>query len=339
MLEKIFLRNFEHTTARRVIKSVTNDRGEDLTTMMTIDSYGTDRYGYFHLCSDGSLTPQFLTCEEDYRVAFNLIGVCAANCEAKILSFSLEDTHLHLLMYGTKESVIEFKTMYEKSWAHHVGRVRGSREGAAVELDIIPINSADYLKNVGTYTIVQPTKDGKQVMPYDYRWGTGSMYFRGQGYRPLWLTNSVGDNVSPVPAGSINIHELKNILGSRRHVPDEWLLSDGLLLPDNYVDVSHYEQIYKTANCFRVYLGSNRNRDQAVQERVAAFRGVALEDAEARYYCREIAKEMFGFTDVRRLNAQGRIKLAHQLRKSLRLSSRQIASLVRLPYGEVCKYL
>ena len=125
--------------------------------MMTIYANGTDRSGYFHLCSDGSLTPQFLTCEEDYRVAFNLIGVCAANCDATVLSFSLEDTHLHLLLYGTKESCVRFKTMYEESWAHHVGRVRGNRDGAEIELDIIPINNQDYLMNVGTYTIVQPT--------------------------------------------------------------------------------------------------------------------------------------------------------------------------------------
>jgi hypothetical protein len=339
LLDTIILRNFEHTTARRVIKSVANDRGGDITTMMTTDSYGADRSGYFHLCSDGALTPQFLICEEDYRIAFNLIGVCAANCEATTLSFSLEDTHLHLLLYGTRVSAIEFKTKYEESWGHHVGRVRGSREGADIELDVIPVDSEAYLMSVGTYTIVQPTKDGKQIMPYDYRWGTGSMYFRGPGHRSLWLTDIVGSNISPVPAGSLNKHRLRDILGSRRSVPDEWLLCAGLLLPDNYVDVTHFERIYRTANCFRVYLASSRNRDQAVQERIAAFRGVALEDSEARHHCKEVSMEMFGFTDVRRLNAQGLIMLAQQLRRQLHLSSRQIASLVRLPYREVCKYL
>jgi len=307
--------------------------------MMTTDFYGADRSGYFHLCSDGSLTPQFLTCDEDYRAAFNLIGVCAANCAATILSFSLEDTHLHLLLYGTRESAVEFKMIYEESWVHHVGRVRGSREGADIEFDIIPVENRDYLMSVGTYTIIQPTKDGKQIMPYDYRWGTGSMYFRVAGHRPLWLTDSAGSSIVPVQASSLPVLELRDLLCSHRPIPGEWLLCDGLLLPDNYVDVSHYEQIYRTANCFRVYLASSRNRDQAVQERIAAFRGVALEDAEARLHCKEISKELFGFTDVRRLNAQGRIMLAQHLHRRLRLSSRQIASLVRLPYSEVCKYL
>lgn len=307
--------------------------------MTEIDAYGAGRSGYFHLCSDGELTPNFLTCEDDYRVAFNLIGVCAAGCDCRILSFSLEDTHLHLLLYGTRESVISFKTMYEESWANHMCRVRGSKQDADVELEVMTIDSVDYLMSVGTYTIVQPTKDGKQIMPYDYRWGTGSMYFRAAGHQSIWRTDASGNPVVPVCAGDLQIRQLRAALGSRRPIPDEWLLCDGLLLPDNYVDVVHFESIYKTANCFRVFLASSRSRDLAVQERIAAYRGIALEDIEARQHCRNLMKEMYGFADVRRLNAQGRIMLAQQLRRRLRLSSRQIASLVRLPYGEVCKYI
>ena len=339
MQNRFFLCNFDGTTARRVIMSVADDRGEEITIMMTFYANGTDRSGYYHLCSDGTLTPQFLICEEDYRVALNLIGVCAANCDAAILSFSLEDTHLHLLLYGTRESVIGFKSMYERSWAHHVGRVRGSREGADIELDIISIDNEEYLMNVGTYTIVQPTKDGKKIMPYDYRWGTGSMYFRGPGHRSIWLSDSAGRQMAPVRADSLPVLKLRNLLGSHRQIPGDWILCDGLLLPDNYIDVTQFELIYGSANCFRVFMSSGKNRDHAVQERIASFRGVALEDAEARLHCKAIMKGMFGFSDVRRLNAQGRIMLAQQLRKQLRLSTRQIASLVRLPYAEVCKYL
>ena len=307
--------------------------------MTTFDAFSAGRSGYFHLCSDGDLTPHFLTCEDDYRVAFNLIGVCAAGCDCFILSLSLEDTHLHLLLYGTRESAISFKTMYEESWANHVCRVRGSKQGAGIELDVIAIDSIDYLMSVGTYTIVQPTKDGKQIMPYDYRWGTGSMYFRVAGYQSIWKTDADGSRIDPIRAGDMNVRQLRAALGSRRAIPDDWLLCGGLLLPDNYVHVAHFESIYKTANCFRVYLASSRSREQAVQERIAASRGVSLEDSEARLHCKEIMKEKYGFTDVRKLNSQERIILAQLLRRRLRLTSRQIATLARLPYNEVCKYI
>ena len=307
--------------------------------MMTQYSYGADRSGYFHLCSDGALSPHFLICEDDFRYAFNLIGVCAANCAATILSFSLEDTHLHILAYGSKDSCILFKSMYEGSWAHHIAGTRGSRKGAVIDLDIIPVDSQEYLMSVGTYTIVQPTKDGKQVMPYDYRWGTGSMYFRRSGYISLWTIDDKGEKRDTIRAGEIPNKRLCSILGSRRPVPKDWVICNDILLPDNYVDVAHYESIYSTANCFRVFLASNRNRDQEILKRIATVRGVAIEDSEARKLCHEISEQHFGTKDVNALNASQRIQLAQELRRKWHINARQIASLVHLKYNEVCKYI
>ena len=294
---------------------------------------------FYHLCSDGELTPEFITCEDDFRVAFNLVGVCAANSDVIVLSFSVEDTHLHSLLYGTKAGCVEFKTMYEESWAHHVGCIRGTREGSDIELELILIDTQDYLMNVGAYTIYQATKDGKQVMPYDYRWGTGSMYFRSSGHTSIWLTDDDGQRCRTMRVGDLSERTRRRLLCSRHPVPGSWLLCNGILLPENYIDVSRYECIYKTPNCFRVFQGNNRNRDQLVQQRIAGARGVAIDDAEARLKCQSLIQQLFGFKDVRRLDALQRITVAQQLRRQFRLSCRQIASLVRIPYKEVCKYV
>ena len=337
--ERKIIPNFEQTTTRRVIMSVAYGRGGRTIIMMTQYSIGADRSGYFHLCSDGALSPQFLICEDDFRVAFNLVGVCAANSGATILSFSLEDTHLHVLAYGTKESCVRFKTMYETSWAHHIGRSRGSRQGAVIDLEIIPVEEREHLLSAGTYIIVQPTKDGKQIMPYDYLWGTGSMYFRSQGHCSLWTVDSAGNRLDMVKAGDIPEKRLCDILASRRTIPGEWLICNRILLPDNYVDVAHFERIYQTANCFRVFLASSRSRDQEIQQRIASYRGVAMEDTEARKHCHEISKQLFGTTNVRLLDTIQRTQLAQELRSKWHLSARQIASLVLLKYSEVCKYI
>ena len=294
---------------------------------------------FYHLCSDGELTPHFITGDGDFRVAFNLVGVCAANADVIVLAFSVEDTHLHSLLYGKKADCVEFKTLYEESWAHHVGGIRGTRKGADIELELLLVDSEDYLLNVGAYTIYQATKDGKQVMPYDYRWGTGSMYFRGKGHTSLWLTDEKGNRCSTMRVGDLSERDRRRLLCSRLPVPDSWLVCNGILLPENYVDVVRFENIYQTANCFRVFQGNNRNRDQMIPKRIAAARGVAIEDAEARLKCQSQVQQMFGFKDVRRLDALQRIAVAQQLRRQFRLSCRQIAALVRIPYKEVCKYV
>ena len=294
---------------------------------------------YYHLCSDGELTPEFITCNDDFRVAFNLVGVCAANTAVIVLSYSVEDTHLHTLLYGTKADCVEFKTMYEESWVHHVGCIRGTRKGADIELELLLIDTQDYLMNVGAYTIYQATKDGKQVMPYDYRWGTGSMYFRCKGHTSIWLTDETGQRCRPMRVGDFSERARKRLLCSRHPVPDSWLVCNGILLPENFIDVCRFEDIYKTPNCFRVFQGNNRNRDQLIRQRIALARGVAIDDAEARLKCLSLVQLMYGFKDVRRLDAIQRIQVAQQLRKQNRLSCRQIAALVRIPYNEVCKYV
>lgn len=310
--------------------------------MMTNDFLFLEREDYphyYHLCSDGELTPQFILDAEDFRVAFNLVGVCASNSDVRVLAFSIEDTHIHSLLYGTKTGCVQFKTLFEESWVHHIGRIRGTREGADIELELIPIDTEEYLMNVGTYTLYQATKDGKQVMPYDYRWGTGSMYFRSAGYKPIWSTDINGNYLPPVRIDEYSERARRRLLCSRLEAPRSWKLCGDILLPDNYVDVARYEQIYRTANCFRVFLGNSRNRDQLVHEKMAAYRGIALEDAEARRYCKDFMKEMYGFHDVRRLDGHQRMLLAQELRKRLKISARQIASLALLPYKEVCKYI
>ena len=73
---------------------------------------------FYHLTSDGALTPCFIDSSHrsrDYRAAFNLIAVCAAYCKVRIIAFAIEDTHLHILMEGSYEDCMAFKIMFGRS--------------------------------------------------------------------------------------------------------------------------------------------------------------------------------------------------------------------------------
>lgn len=296
------------------------------------------RLSFFHLSGDGAAIKNFIVSGEDYRAAFNLIGVCAFHAGVIVVAFCLEDTHPHILLYGTYDACMRFKLLFESSYLHHVARTRTSSAGMKLDLDLIEITDRNHLMNVGTYTIVQPTKDGRNVLPYDYRWGTGSMYFRPKLHIPIWCYGEDGIYRSPVPAAEVGARQLRAICCSRMTIPGDWLICNGLILPDNYVDVALFESIYQTANCFRTFLAAGRKQQQEVQQHFAAYRGVAYEDAEARERCGDCCQQIFGFRDVRRLNPQQRITLAQQLWRQFRLSRRQLATLVRLPYEEICKY-
>ncbi|MBR1927328.1 MAG: hypothetical protein IJ840_06220 [Bacteroidales bacterium] len=299
------------------------------------------RKEYFHMCANGADARNFIIREQDYYAAFNLIAVCAATTEAVVVSFSVEDSHPHVLLWGLKEDCSVFKVRYENLYTHYAASTREGGADLVLRCELYPIgDDLDYLRNVAVYTIIQPTKDGKSVMPYDYLWGTGSLYFRSGFYTPVWLFDKQGSICHPVPFGSLRVRERRELLHSRNYpVPDEWLVCNGFILPENYIDVARFESIYTTFNRFRVFLSSPKKREEMMLAKMAEERGVMLEDLEARRVCGDQCKQLFGTRDPRRLIPHDRLLLAQQLRRQFRLSFRQIATLVRLPETEVRSFV
>lgn len=298
-----------------------------------------ERLCYYHLCANGDDAKNFIICEKDFKAAFNRVAVAAYASGAAVLAFSIEDSHPHFLLFGTYTRCMTFKRQYEVSTNHYIVAARGSLDGVRFECEQLPVDSEEYLKTVGAYIIVQATKDGKQVMPYDYPYGTGSLYFRTARHISLWIVDENGRLNEPRPLSCYSWRERRGIVGSGVRLPDHWLVCNGFILPENYVDIKAFEKIYSTHNCFRTFLSSGRRKFEEVNARMAAARGIVMEDLEARQLCAEVSMTLFGRKDPRSLDVTQRLTLAMRLRNDHHLSSRQIATLVRLPESEIRKYL
>lgn len=294
---------------------------------------------FFHLYADGEDSRNFIVCEQDKYAAFNRVGICALASGVQVVTFSVEESHIHSLQYGYYEQAVAFKEQYELLTVHYIVNTRGSKDDVFFHCDIEEVKDQEYLRNVGVYTIIQPTKDGKQVMPYDYLWGSGSMYFRSPLAVPLWLVGVDGKVCEPVRIGSLPLRARQSLLHSKHEVPSDWLVCNGFLLPSNYIDVSLFEQIYGSFNRYRVFLGNGRAKNETVQLSMAQSRGVEVEDIEARRLCSESCYRMFGRYDPRALSSLQRLELAMDIRRQHRLSLRQISTVVRLPEREVRRYL
>jgi len=294
---------------------------------------------FYHVCSDGRKACNFIISELDFIAAFNIVGVAAAFSNAFVVAFSLEESHPHFLLFGTLEQCLLFKTTFERIYSRYLISTRKSLDGVTLDCDMYEITDEMYLKTVGTYVISQATKDGKKIMPYDYTWGTGSMYFRPEYHISLWRFNRDGQISDPIRIDTISASARRLLLHTGREVPGNWTICNGLLLPDNYVKVAMFENIYKTHNCFRVFLASSKDKDNAIHQRMSEQRGVMLDDLEARKICKNLEQTLFGISDVRKLNPNQRVQLGYELRKNYRLSLRQISTLTRLPYTEIEKYI
>ncbi|MCQ2065667.1 MAG: hypothetical protein MJY66_07395 [Bacteroidaceae bacterium] len=294
---------------------------------------------YYHMFANGADSRDFIISESDFYCAFNLVGVCAANTDAAVVAFSIEDSHPHILLYGTKDECVKFKIMYERTIMHRIAKIRGTTEGVSLKCELYAVNGEEYLKTVAIYCIIQPTKDGKAIMPFDYLWGTGSMYFRTAYHIPIWWTGPGKSFSNPVPVSTLSARERKRLVCSKRDIPDNWQVCNGFILPSNYVDVERFESIFITPNCYRVFLGNSKKKEDVVTTRMAKVRGVNLSDLEARRIASDECYSLFRKHSARWLGANDRIVLAIALKRHHQMSPRQIATLVRLPEEEVRKYL
>jgi len=292
-----------------------------------------------HLFSNGEDAKDFLLDRSDYVAAINRIAICKHNSGCEVLAFSLMDTHVHLLLYGTLEQIIEFKTLFTKLSNYRFSH-RECKQDAKLNFGMYEVSDYSYLKNLASYVIIQCTKDGKNIMFYDYKWGTGSLYFRPKNQIPIWCVDDNGKLLNTTRFGDFSIKKRYNILCSKTYsIPKEWLVCDGIILPTNYVNVQMFESIHKTCNAYRCFMANSSDKDKMVQIRMADVRGVNLSEEEAREKMKALSYEMFGKRDVRTLDTIRRISLAKEFQKRFKVGLGQIARRVYLPEDELLKYL
>lgn len=293
---------------------------------------------YYHMFANGVDSPDFIISETDFAAAFNRMGICAANNNVIVLAFSIEESHPHSLLYGSRQECLNFSKMYEDMTLRYVRASRHAARDIFFRCSVLKVENIDYLRNVGTYILVQPTKDGKQVMPYNYKWGTGSMYFKSDASVPPWIVGKNMEIVKPVKFSELSYREKRSVLRSRKTIPDHWQVCQGLILPSNYVNVKLFEDIYRTCNCFRVFLSAGKNRSEEIVRRMMDVTGVTLDDLEARRICSEVCYDKFGISKPHTLSVEDRLSLAWDLHVRHKLSIRQVASLVNLPDREIRKF-
>ena len=294
---------------------------------------------YYHMFANGDDAKDFITTEEEFKTAFNRFGVCSAGSGVTVLSCSAEDSHPHALLYGTLEGCLAYKKSYELRSKRSIVQKRGSLDGVNLHCELYEIENESYLRNVAAYTIVQATKGGKAVMPYDYLYGTGALYFRTSHTILPWLIGNDGSVCTPGPFGALSVREKKALSLFKTDIPDNWMICNGFILPTNYIDILGYEKIFRTHNCFRAFLCSGRNKDDEIMEKMSSIRGVLVEDLEARRLCSEACRILFGRPSTRVLNTEQRISLSRYLRKNYRLSYRQLSTLSKIPESELRKYV
>ena len=294
---------------------------------------------YYHFYSEGKLAAELFLSKSDYVAALNRLAVCAARFPGVVVvAFTFEDTHVHFLLYCLEKDGKAFCDLFKRLTMIYISN---SRRGKPTDLhilfDVEEIDDETYLKRVGVYVAIQPTKDGKGIMHQDYTWGSGPLYFRTEKVIPVWYVDRHRTVQETVRIGDLKYRDKRKMFKTAEKLPDEWLVCNGIILPSNYVDINRFEQIYRSPDTYSRFL--SRSSDSEMIQKVASVKGVSLPDNEMRDACRKLCRDYYGVRDVRALDSVRRLELARHLRRRYLISKKQLSRIVHVPLEEIDRFL
>lgn len=289
---------------------------------------------YYHICSDGNYSSVLFRNTTDFKAAMNRIAVCAYKIPGiRILAFVLMDNHVHFVVSCASESACRkfigefFRLTGKYNWDYY--QLKATMRGIPVK--IIRETDEDALRTVIAYVLKNPTK-ARLGMFFNYPWGTGNLFFHG-GRKYEQNLVKLGD-LSVEEAGPYAVRRQCRTLF---RLPADWILREGVILPENYVDVQAVEKLFGTPRSYMFFL--SLNKDDEIERDMGEWSELRMNDSELRVERDRIVQEIFGKNAVRTLTVPERLRLAVALRRKFVCSKKQLSRIVHLPYEELIKKL
>ena len=286
----------------------------------------------WHFCTDGSAVDVMFYDENDFVNGMNRIFVTGQSFEVVILAFTLMDTHVHFIIYGTLEECTRFMHEYLRRTSQYLATEHHlSNRLADIPISRQAISDDVYLKTAICYTLKNAPVGGLMYTALDYPWSSGPLYFRRQGLwcSPQWFC----DQDSEQSTFQLTVREQRRVLKSRRHANQRARMIGQLVFPGEYVACEVVERLFKTCRAFNYFLCSSREDD--VESREGTISHLSIPIQEMRQHRKELCKEMFGTDSLTGLDTARRIKLARTLKSRYNSSTKQIARVCGLVYDEV----
>ena len=285
----------------------------------------------WHFSTDGNAVDALFYDEEDFMAGMNRVYVVLQDYQVIILAFSLMDTHLHFVLWGTFEECNRFMHEYVRRTSWYISIThRESHKLDHVPINYQPVDTDSYLKTVICYTVKNAPVGGIMFNALDYPWSSGPLYFKKPG---LWSSPRWTEEMTS--SSQIGAFELRGILRTRGLDQDhpDILMIDRLVFPGEYVAYEIVERIFKTCKSFNYFLC--RTKDEDVDARGGTISHLTIPMQEMRQHKKELCRQLFGTESTNRLNTQQRLRLARTLRRNFNSSVKQIARLCGLVYDEV----
>ena len=273
---------------------------------------------YYHVCSEGLEKRMIFRNRREFIMGINYVALCHLKCNVRILCFCLMGNHFHFILSGSYQECWKFGNEYKRMCGMMMKRTQESDAGMKdVELQVKEITNMSYLEYAIAYVLRNPVVAGFRIMPHQYEWGSGDMYFRSSYI------------ASGRRADSFSIKELSRLLNSNIKIPGHYIIDEsGIISPLNYIDYKAVEDIFKHPSRLLGLLSAKKETEFEI------FMGVAdnytPDIEELKDSIRELIRVEFGVKAVSQLSMEQKVLLCGLMRRNFRASRKQIALITRL---------
>ena len=274
-------------------------------------------FGFFHICTDGTILPWMFKDKQDFIAGINRIGMCKIVSGVYVWAYTLMDNHVHFVCYGTVEMCKRFITRYKVLTSMWITEKYGQPKLLKdLPTSIIPIKSEEDLLATLAYLDRNAMVAGFRGLPQEYPWSSSGLLFKSS---PSISTGT--------PLKSFSENKLRALLKTRIDIPGDWTIdSDGMLDPHDFTEWREVENLFKSPARYLYHL--SMKLEGKINLEISQDQKSLIRDKELREITSSLCLQSFGESDVSRLNAENRLKIARILKRDYASSYKQISRML-----------
>ena len=236
----------------------------------------------YHLYMNGHGQRPVFSSKETKRDVVNIIATLSHVCGVKILAYHIMLTHLHIVMDGRQEDCRKYMGQFGRLLARYL-EAKGI-EYCPIRLDMDAVPDRDALLKIIVYVLRNGVDAGYGFLPGCSMDSPGNIYFV-----PLSQLEGEGR-----PISELSGNEQRRLFHSKVSLPQDWRYSDGMILPQSFVDWNQVNSIFKTVKTFMAFMNLRKTDvneiDMAIHRRLIED----MSEKELRKMADERCRDLYG---------------------------------------------
>ena len=274
----------------------------------------------YHLSTKPLEDGLIFECDEERRIAFNLMAVTAKEFHIDILAFALMSNHFHFIIRGELVDGLAFFHRLKKRLSNYFARRGrpGILNAVNVDPDTPAISSLTQFRNEIAYVIRNPYVARTDVNPFAYPWCSGFLYF-----------NPLLGSMSSKSVNELSYKEKRSMTRMTNPILDsQFRVREGMIAAESFVNYKLVEQLFPSARKFTWWV--LKNVEAQVETSVRMGEKPNLNDDELFVTAQQLSRSEYGRDSVKELSLLQRKELGILLKNKWGASNGQVARIAQL---------